>query len=118
MEIVPAYRGLIYVDADLLTVTRITLEAIDIPPTFPIQLAKTTLDYDFIKIGDAEHVLPLRAEVRMREGRTLVKNDVEFRMYRKFGAEATIKFETPEPLPEDATKEQPVQGAPSKPPNE
>jgi len=118
MEIVPAYRGLIYVDADLLTVTRITLEAIDIPPTFPIQLARTTLDYDFIKIGEAEHVLPLRAEIRMREGRTLVKNEVEFRMYRKFGAEATIKFETPEPLPEDVTKEQPAQPTPAKPPNE
>ncbi len=115
MEIVPAYRGLIYVDADLLTVTRITLEAVDIPPSFPIQLARTTLDYDFIKIGDAEHVLPLRAEVRMREGRTLVKNEVEFRMYRKFGAEATIKFETPEPLPEDVTKEEPAQPASPKP---
>jgi hypothetical protein len=28
-------------------------------------------------------------------------------MYRKFGAEATIKFETPEPLPAEKTDEQP-----------
>lgn len=108
MSIVPAYRGLIYVDADLMTVSRITLEAVDIPPAFPIQQARTILDYDFIKIGDSEHVLPLRAEVRMREGRNLVKNEVEFRMYRKFGAEATIRFETPEPLPQEMIQEQPI----------
>jgi hypothetical protein len=28
-------------------------------------------------------------------------------MYRKFGAEATIKFDTPEPLPEEKINEQP-----------
>jgi len=107
-RIVPGYRGYIYVDADLMTVSRITLEAIDIPPAFPVQQAKTTLDYDFIKIGETEHVLPLRAEIRMREGKDLRKNEVEFRLYRKFGADATIKFDTPDPLPEEATKETPA----------
>jgi len=33
--------------------------------------------------------------MRMRSGKFLSKNEVEFRMYRKFGAEAIIKFETP-----------------------
>lgn len=108
MRIVPGYRGYVYVDADYFTVTRITLEAIDIPVSFPIQSAKTQLDYDFIKIGDSEHVLPLRAEVRMREGKNLTKNEVEFRLYRKFGADATIKFEGIDPLPEDTNKETPV----------
>ena len=114
-RIVPGYRGYIYVDADLLTVTRITLEAIDIPPSFPIQQAKTMLDYDFIKIGETEHVLPLRAEIRMREGKDLRKNEVEFRLYRKFGADATIKFDTPDPLPEEATKETPAAPPTKKP---
>jgi hypothetical protein len=108
LSIVPAYRGLVYVDANTYSVTRILFDAIDIPPTFPVQQAKTQLDYDYIKIGDVEHVLPLRAEVRMRDGRNLSKNEVEFRLYRKFGAEATIKFDTPEPLPEEMTKEEPV----------
>lgn len=108
MSIVPGYQGLMYIDADAHVVSRITLEAFDIPPSFPVQQARTMLDYDYVKIGDGEHVLPLRAEVRMREGRHLIKNEVEFRMYRKFGADATIRFETPEPLPEEMTKEQPV----------
>lgn len=111
MDIVPGYRGLIYVDADLFTVSRITLEAVDIPVSFPIQMASTMLDYSFTKIGESEHVLPLRAEVRMREGKNLIKNEVEFRLYRKFGADATIKFDTPEPLSDELTKEQPAQPA-------
>ncbi len=43
----------------------------------------------------------------MRQGKFLVKNEVKFRMYRKFAAEATVTFDTPEPLPEEKTKEQP-----------
>lgn len=116
LSIIAGYRGLVYVDAQTLTVLQITLEAVDIPPTFPIQQAKTTLAYDFVQIGDQQHVLPLRAEVRMREGRNLVKNEVEFRMYRKFGAEAVIKFDTPDALPEDILQEQPLLPSSSTPP--
>jgi len=49
----------------------------------------------------------LKAVMRMRQAKLLTKNDVEFRLYRKFTAEAEIKYDTPEPLPEDKTKEQP-----------
>ena len=107
MQVTPGYRGLIYVDRDTLMVMRITLEAIDMPPSFPVQQASTMLDYDFASIADREYMLPLKAVVRMREGKYLVKNEVEFRMYRKFAAEATITFETPEPLPEEKLTEQP-----------
>ncbi|MFN7938088.1 MAG: hypothetical protein U0R19_32465 [Bryobacteraceae bacterium] len=115
MSIVPAYQGQIYVDADYFTISRLTMDAVNIPASFPVQQASTVLDFDFIKIGEAEHVLPLRAQVRMREGKNLVKNEVEFRLYRKFGADATIKFDTPDPLPEEATQEQPPQPAAKKP---
>ncbi len=103
---IPGYHGLIYVDKDTLAVMRITLEADDIPVAFPVQQARTSLDYDFVDISGQQFVLPLRAEVRMRAGKTLVKNESEFRLYKKFGAEATITY-TPEPLSEDKIKEQP-----------
>lgn len=105
-EIVPAYRGLIYVEQDTPIIRRITLEAEDIPLSFPVQQAATILDYDDATIGDRAYVLPLRAVVRMRSGKYITKNEVEFRMYRKFGTESTITY-TPDPLPEDKTKEQP-----------
>jgi hypothetical protein len=104
----PAYRGLIYVDRDSGMVSRITLEAQDLPAGFPISAGSNMLDYDVAKVGDQEFVLPLRAEMRMRQGRVLTKNEVEFRMYRKFSAEASITFDTPEPLPADKTTEQPA----------
>jgi hypothetical protein len=105
-DIVPAYHGLIYVDRDVPSVSRITLEA-ELPPDFPLQQVTDTLDYDLAPIGSQEYMLPLKAVVRMRQGKLLVKNDVEFRLYRKFTAEAQISFETPDPLPEEKTKEQP-----------
>jgi hypothetical protein len=95
------------VDRDTNTVLRITLTAEDIPPSFPITEASTVLDYDFTRISDQDYLLPLRAVVRMRSGKFLTRNTVEFRLYRKFSAEATITFDTPPPLPEDQVQEQP-----------
>jgi hypothetical protein len=106
-DIVPGYGGLLYIDRDTSMVMRITFEAEDIPPSFPVQQAGTVLDYDLIPINEREYVLPLRAVIRMRAGKYLSKNEIEFRMYRKFSAEATITFDTPPPLSEDKTKEQP-----------
>lgn len=107
-QVTPGYRGLVYVDRDSLQVTRITLDA-DIPVDFPVQEATTVLDYDLTEISGQKFMLPLKAEVKMREGKHLVKNEVEFRLYRKFGADTSITFDTPEPLPADATSEQPPQ---------
>ena len=109
LDIVPGYHGLIFIDRDVPVVMRLTLEATDIPASFPIQEAKSLMDYDYTSIAEKEFLLPLRAEVRMREGKFLVKNQVEFRSYRKFGAEATITFETPDPLSDDKIKEKPPQ---------
>lgn len=108
MTIRPGYSGLIYVDAQNQMITRITLDAQDIPSYFPIQMAKTQLDYDYTDIAGNTYLLPLRAEVRMREGKFLVRNDIEFRNYRKFGADTQITFETPEPLDADLINETPV----------
>ena len=109
LDIIPAYSGLIYVDRDTNMVLRVTLEAEDIPASFPVQQASTMLDYDFTNISGRDFLLPLRAVVRMRHDKYLSKNEVEFRMYRKFTADTEIKFdtETPPPLPEDQTQEQP-----------
>jgi hypothetical protein len=105
LEVVPGYKGLIYIDKDVPMVYRLTLEAENMPASFPIQEAKSMLDYEFSEISEKQFLLPLRAEIRMREGHFLVKNQVEFRNYRKFGAEATITFDVnAAPLPEEKEK--------------
>ena len=99
------YSGLIYVDRDTEMVLKITLEG-EIPPSFPIQQASTALDYDYTTISEHTYMVPLKAEVRMRHDNLFTKNIVEFHLYRKFGAEASITFVTPEALPEEKTKEE------------
>jgi hypothetical protein len=112
-DIVPAYNGLVYIDMNTGMVVRLVMKP-DLPPSFPIQEVSDTLDYDTAKIGNNEYFLPLRAEVRMREGRYLSKNEVEFRLYRRFSAETQISFDTPDPLPEEKSKEEPVTKIPVK----
>ncbi len=107
-EIVVGYTGLVYVDRDTEMVLKVTLEGENIPSSFPISQAGNAVDYDFTKIGEQTYLLPLKAEVRMRTARMVTRNLVEFRLYRKFGADTAITFETPEALPDDATKEQPA----------
>jgi hypothetical protein len=104
-EIVPAYRGLIYIDRDTKTVTKITLNPYNIPSDFPIHDAHESLDYDLQTIGDMQYMLPLKAVLTSKLTRFTTKNDIEFRLYRKFETGSTIKFDTPEPLPDDQTKE-------------
>ncbi len=116
LTVLVAYHGSVFVDRDTNMIVRITVEAENIPPTFPVEQVKETLDYDFTKIGDREFLLPLVADVRMHASRLWTKNVKEFRMYRKFSADATIKFDGEElaPLPEDKTKEEPAQTQPPK----
>ena len=116
MEVVPAYHGLLYIARDVPTVLRVTLEAEGMPASFPIQEARSMLDYDYQDIAGSQFLLPLRAEMRMRESRYLIKNEVEFRSYRKFGAEATITFDVDEPaIADDKLKEEKVGPEAAKP---
>ena len=106
LDITSAYRGLIYIDPDTNMIVRITQEAYNIPTSFPVLAVKETLDYDLQKIGDGEYLVPLKVTVTSRTTKYLSKNEVEFRLYKKFGADATIKFEDiPPSLPEEKTKE-------------
>jgi hypothetical protein len=108
LEIIAGYRGLIYVERDTNMALRITLEAEDIPPSFPVQQASTMLDYDYSQIGERDYLLPLRALIRMRDGKILTKNDVQFRLYRKFATDAVITYDTPQALSQEQTEEQPT----------
>jgi hypothetical protein len=108
LDIMPAYRGLVYVDKQTHQIMRITLEAEDIPASFPVKRAETILDYDFQEISGHTFLLPLKATTIMAANDYLTKNDEEFRVYRKYSAESDIKFDStdvPAPLPEDKTKE-------------
>jgi hypothetical protein len=106
------YHGLIYADRDSHAVTRITMEADDIPPDFPIRSASETLDYDTRSISGQSFLLPIKVEMQMRDGKSAMKNQAEFRLYNKFGADASIIFDTPDA----STPEPKADGAAAGPP--
>lgn len=107
MTIVSGYHGFVFVDAESYNVNRVKVDQ-DLPPSFPVQQASVEMDYDMIDLGGGNtFLLPLKHTMRMRMAKTLVKNEAEFRMYRKFGADASITFE-PEPLAADKTSEEPL----------
>lgn len=102
------YTGLVYIDKRTGRVLRIVMEAQNIPVDFPMQEARSRLDYDFIELSDGHYLLPLKAQTYVRAERVLTRNELEFRLYRKFTAEAIITFdeiEGLEPLPEDEGEE-------------
>jgi len=107
--IVAGYHGLVYADAETKQIMRIKMDC-DGLEAFPINQVALTLDYAPTKISEQDFVLPMAAEVRSREGRMLGKNVMQFSLYRKFSSEATITFDTPDPIPEDQLKEQPAPG--------
>jgi hypothetical protein len=105
-KVVPAYRGLVYIDVDTNMIMHITQEPYDIPRAFPVRASKEVLDYDFQKIGDSQFLVPLKVVLTSRTIKYLSKNEIEFRLYQKFGTDTVIKFdETPPPLSEDKVKE-------------
>jgi len=108
-HIIPAYSGRILIDKDTHVVLRVTLNADNLPPSFPVKMATTVLDYDYVDISGHPFLLPLKSETQMSADGILSRNDTEFRLYRKYSAEAEIKYDiTPDALPADQTKETPA----------
>ncbi len=109
MDIVPAYRGLVYVDPKSREIVRVTLEAENLPPSFPVKMAQSILDYDYADLSGQRFLLPLKAQTLMAADDYMSRNDTSFHNYRKYSAESVLKFDTdtPDPIPEDKTKETP-----------
>jgi hypothetical protein len=110
LSIVTAYRGLVEVDPGTHVVMRVSTIAENIPPDFPIRKADDVLDYDYQEISGHTFLLPLKSQVYMTGGEVLTRLDEEFRLYRKYSADADITYDTDplSPLPDDKTKETPA----------
>ena len=104
-KITAGYHGSIEVNKSTSQVLRISLEADNIPPDFPVRQSSEVLDYDLIKIADREFLLPLNAEFHSLAGHTSARNLVEFRNYRKFSANANISFDDADTPPANQPNE-------------
>lgn len=92
----PSYKGSIWIDKSTYRVLRIEQQARNIPVLFPFDTVETATDYDYVRLSTpTEYLLPVDAEVLscMRGTSDCSRNRIEFRNYRKFGAETSITFD-------------------------
>jgi hypothetical protein len=91
----PAYRGNVWIDKETYRVLRLEQEGRNMPVMFPFDTVETTTDYDWVRLGTPQQFLvPVEAEVLtcQRGSRICMRNRIEFRNYRKFGAESNVTF--------------------------
>jgi hypothetical protein len=92
----PAYRGTIWIDRQTSRVLRLEQQSRNMPLLFPFDTVETATDYDFVRLSTPNpFLLPVNAEVLscLRSTSHCSRNKIEFRNYRKFGAESDITFD-------------------------
>jgi hypothetical protein len=92
----PAYRGTIWVDRETSRVLRLEMGSRNMPQLFPLEKTETATDWDFIRLSTPQtFLLPTAAEVLScyNGSSHCSRNRIEFRNYRKFGAESDITFD-------------------------
>ena len=92
----PAHGGSIWIDKETSRVLRIEQGTLDMPKAFPFDTVETVTDYAFISLAASQKfLLPADAEVLscMRGTSLCTRNRLEFRNYRKFGADSSITFD-------------------------
>lgn len=106
-EMVGGYKGEFFADAETKSVMRVTMEVEGLQD-FPIRRIWLQLDYDLTDISGRDYVLPLRFELTSDSPRYSSRNNVEFRRYNRFTADATIIVDPEEELSSDQLEEQPI----------
>ena len=88
----PAYKGTVWIHPQTARVRRVEIQAVDLPSDFELDTVEMTVDYGEVVIGGNEHLLPLESENLgcWRGTNRCARNKIQFRDYRKFGAESTI----------------------------
>ena len=88
-----AHRGLVYVDPQTGVIGRLILYGTGLTFDAPINAVGIVLDYGNVPIGGATFVLPLSGLSYARVQRRETREEIEYRDYRKFQSESTVKFD-------------------------
>jgi hypothetical protein len=83
---------MVEVDRETGDVLRLTYIADSIPKDYPIRSSSTSVSYDFFDVGGRPYLLPASSETEMRSSEMWAKNHTDYRDYRKFSADSTIRF--------------------------
>jgi hypothetical protein len=91
-DIKPAYRGAVWIDKETNRVTRVEMEARELPQDYPLSVVEMTVELGPINIRGQTHLMPVKSQNLscQRDSVSCSRNDVEFRNYKMFSAESTI----------------------------
>lgn len=91
-EVFPAYQGAIWVDPESARVLRIEMDTHQLPANYYVDKVEMAIDYGWVDIAGKRYLLPTRSEnLSCKAGTvTCMKNEIEFRNYRKFSAESQV----------------------------
>lgn len=90
------YKGTAYADYQTKAVMRIEIRCIDIPASSEFKSLTLTLDYKPVRVAGQEFILPSHYLLRFTNAGIDATNEAEFTAYRRFSADATIKFDDAE----------------------
>jgi len=95
-QLLVSFHGLVFIDSATRSVRRITLVADDLPKDFPTRATSIAVDYDYVVINGHDYLMPVAAEVRVKQGRhQSTLNTIEFRDYRRYASSTRILNFTP-----------------------
>ncbi len=135
-SITTAYVGELSIDPVAGAILRVTRKAVHLPRGFPIRRMETAVDFEPVDIGGTYYVLPIKsitlsdfvatvgagAVAYPGTGGVLIDvprkllNEVQFRGYRKFGAESVlIAGDMPPSVPDAPLTAEPQAAAPTDP---
>lgn len=90
----PAYKGSVWIETGSGRVLRIEMQAQQLPPEFPMDTVESAVDYENVRIGAAQFLLPVHAEVLscQRGTSNCTRNAIDFRNYHKYSADSSIEY--------------------------
>jgi hypothetical protein len=91
----PAYKGRVWLEKDTAQVLRIEMQASRVPKEFPLDKVESAVDYEYVLLSGQRFLLPVHAETLtcVRGTNNCSRNVIDFRNYRKYGAESTVTFD-------------------------
>ena len=92
------YQGAFWADAETLDLSRLEVQASEIPPSLPVSAASDAMEYHRVTIGAGEFLLPLSSELILVDlTGNESRNRVRFSACRQYSGDSTISFgEAPE----------------------
>jgi len=90
----PAYKGSVWVDKETSRVLRIEMQATHMPDAFPVDKVEMATDYEFVRFGDRQYLVPVHAESLgcQRDSSSCNREAIDFRNYHRYAGESNITF--------------------------